>query len=195
MLHDTNNSKSLLKQLSKKGKILFYNTCPDYIFLQSDFFGLTGFALGPNKTNVVPRLDNTDKVGTQFLAFNDWWNKTIIVDNNNKRFSRKDIILNIANKDGGSHVDPKVKVEYDQLSKGQSLNWKQTIDGLNQNVKLIQLATARQIAHEVLVSFAKSIPKAFESIGLKDSYLKEQSPAEKYVKDGGIIFNADVRYQ
>jgi len=50
-----------------------------------------------------------DKFPMKFLPLDDWWNEEIIYDRvNNRKFSRKQIILNAANKDGGAHVDPKV---------------------------------------------------------------------------------------
>jgi hypothetical protein len=44
-------------------------------------------------------------------SFNDWWSKDCVVEITNESYTRKDIVLYIANKAGGAHVDPHYQKE------------------------------------------------------------------------------------
>jgi hypothetical protein len=83
----------------------------------------------------------------QSSAFAQWWAATVFVDRAQRRMSRADVVLSVANKDGGAHVDASLPGDYASLSRGNSLGW--TADGkpLPGRPELIAI---RQIAHEVL---------------------------------------------
>lgn len=64
--------------------------------------------------DIAPNLDiwNTEK---KHIPFDEWWNKNIVFRDtaNNQTLTRHKVVLMVANKDGGSHFDPKVPIEYD----------------------------------------------------------------------------------
>lgn len=87
-----------------------------------------------------------------YSNFDDWWNEWVIVDHNKSAFSRKDLILNLANKDGGAHVDPKLDQDYANLTRNNSVGWT-GYDGIKEfPVTDIELYSVRQIAYELLHS-------------------------------------------
>jgi hypothetical protein len=45
-------------------------------------------------------------------AFSDWWPRMVMRDAENRRFSRADLVLTVANQDGGAHVDPTLDEDY-----------------------------------------------------------------------------------
>jgi hypothetical protein len=93
-----------------------------------------------------------------FIAFRLWWDSNIIFkDSRGETFTRRTIVLAVANQDGGSHVDPELDAEYAGLSKENSLGWTfriadKEVAWPNNPVP----ASVRQIAHETLVTLAAS---------------------------------------
>lgn len=53
--------------------------------------------------------------------FLTWWKRPIVQDLHKETFSRSEIVLAVANKDGGSHVDPILPARLDELKNGGSL--------------------------------------------------------------------------
>jgi hypothetical protein len=47
----------------------------------------------------------------------------IITDSAGADFTRKDLVLALANQDGGAHVDPALNEAYEALSQSNSLGW------------------------------------------------------------------------
>ena len=159
LLHDTSSSNSLLNQLGKKD-ILFYDTADDYEpkNLMSQF-GLLAITIG-KKNEYIPRLDSDISTlhRTAKIPFTNWWEKIVIIDSERNEFSRKDLVLSVCNKDGGAHVDPVLGDDYAKLTREGSLGW-QTLDG--ESLKNAELASVRQIAHEVFKSLEDEFPEYF----------------------------------
>jgi hypothetical protein len=166
LVYDTDNSHSLLSQLCLKNRKFFDTASPVVEGVSGEtqrigsFCGLVGIGVGiKNKQSYIPYLDETpgDKFG--FVDFNEYWNRNIFIDNNKNKFTRKDIVLAITNQDGGAHVDPKIDEKYKQLSRQNSLGWKTSVDGkIWDNSQGSELATVRQIAHELLHTFEPDYP-------------------------------------
>ena len=65
----------------------------------------------------------------------------------------------VANTDGGAHIDPEIDASYAALSRQNSIGY---AVGVNVNIEPIdksELASIRQIAHEILVSIADRHPE------------------------------------
>jgi SEC-C motif len=82
------------------------------------------------------------------VSFKDWWERTILTDQLGNRFSRADLVLSVAEQDGGTHIDAVVNEKYRQLTRENSL-------GLRQSSELpiansVALASVRHIAEELL---------------------------------------------
>lgn len=94
------------------------------------------------------------------IPFVNWWNDPVLKDNQCRKFCRKDLILHVADTDGGAHVDPELEEAYMAISRDNSLGW---FFG-NGKVEVAlsgrpELACMRQIAHELLSTLHQFVPE------------------------------------
>lgn len=148
LVHDTRNSTSLLKQLNKKD-VLFLDTAnpynPNNIISQ---FCLLSLKITHSGANFSALLDTQE---IKKLEFSKWWNKIIIADKHGQTITRRELILTLANQDGGAHIDPKLDEKYANLFRFNSLDiFVNDPHGSQKPMKSSHLVSARQIAHEVL---------------------------------------------
>lgn len=158
LLHDTSMSMSLLRQLGLKHRLLFLDTAgpvnrrnllpltPMLIFRAT----MTEGGLVPSYQPVFydgPRPDS----GLRALPFDDWWTMMVLRDADLEEFSRRDLVLYLANKVGGAHVDPDTQERLDTLAKSQTVGFSV---GDGRTERRIQedpiLPYVRQIAFELL---------------------------------------------
>ena len=164
LVHDTAQSKSLLGLLNLKD-IDFFDTAPEYS--QNIIGSFNGLALEMLSSSTggryVPRckVPGNPAEPYAFKPFGIWWQKTILVDMQKQKFSRRKIILALANKDGGAHVDPELNADYAALTRENSMGWFYTIGDETGPFGDIELVSARQIAEEVLVTLKKARPDLF----------------------------------
>lgn len=160
LVHDTEQSTSLLKHLGKK-EIEFLSTnhkTPN----ESVHLGLVRrinmgvkngiggearyWPLCSEKYFSMPNSKNN-------LTFINWWETEVILSSSNSGLTRKDLVLDIANKDGGAHFESKVQKKYDDFrhtwSGGSTLVG--TKSGVKRGYDNIPIYPAiRQIAYELL---------------------------------------------
>lgn len=157
LLHDTQNSKSLLGQLNMKS-MLFWDTSikvPDGNISLGPYEGLICINLGTAGAKYIAPLDEPPTPPRQ-VPFENYWNEPVLVDNKKNLFSRKDLILNLANKDGGSHIDLVLTSKYADLSRRNSLGWQDKNGNFLTDAELV---IVRQIAHEILKTLKPNYPK------------------------------------
>jgi len=164
LVNDTPKYKSLLAQLNKKN-ILFYDTAPNYNPKNlMPHVGLASIELGGGgSARYLALLDDVplDRLNKK-VSFHDWWNKIVIVDKARAQFTRRSMILNVADKDGGAHIDPSLDQQYAALSRFNSLEWKVVVGGVESPFKnRPELACIRQITHEVLKSLKDEFGEYF----------------------------------
>lgn len=160
LLHDTRHSKSLLGQLGMKDVLFFDSAHPRHPRAVTTYCGLTVLMMGPQTHKYVPMLDDTLDGPKRPLPFEAWWDSTVIVDNTHRRFTRKNLVLAVANQDGGAHVDPTLDEHYARLSRRNSLAWYHVPNrGPTVPVDGAVPATIRQIAHELLKTFRPGYTK------------------------------------
>ncbi|HEX3099453.1 MAG TPA: SEC-C metal-binding domain-containing protein [Patescibacteria group bacterium] len=164
LLHDTSSSHSLLGQLNLKTNNFFSTSVSTRSLGQNQsrigsYSGLIGLSVS-SKSGYVPYLDDIPGDYTGYIDFDTYWNEIIFVDKGGDKYNRKEIILSVANQDGGSHVDPALDAKYAKLSRDNSLGW---IAGNNEDgfipVSGAELAAIRQIAHEVQRTLNPNMPK------------------------------------
>jgi len=105
--------------------------------------------------------------------FKAWWSEPIMATSTGQeldhtpRYSREDLVLSVANQDGGAHVDHR-DAAYDQLTReyftfeiairsGDSISPYKPVQGNPVSVCI------RQIAHEVLSTLSLDLPAALEA--------------------------------
>jgi len=157
LLYDHRNSRSLLGQLELKN-IKFLDTAIENTSnVHTAHCALARILFAGKKTQYVALLDDAPGKMTDY---DNWWNGVIFEDNEGNKISRNDIILTMADQDGGAHVDPCIRKDYSRLSKGQSLgHMYMSSDRGWVNMQGAELASVRQIAHEVLKSLNPNYEK------------------------------------
>lgn len=152
ILHETASSHSLLKQLNYNYPLLLWSS--GALYTPSNLissWSLLSMQYGPNGALYLPHLDDIVS-RTFFLSDEDWWNE-IIFDDKRAFLTRRDIILFVANQDGGAHVDPTLSEVYADLIKNNSLGIQILKNGIAENPKNNPAyASIRQIGHEFLKS-------------------------------------------
>lgn len=171
LLHDTNKSRSLLNQLGLKNRYFYDTATAETLDNISDsfdyrnnrysgqFLGIIGMT---EIAHLVPFLDSQEnRMFFGFVPFDDYWNRTILLDGKEKRFTRKDIVLDVVNKDGGAHVDTDIDESYHALTRENSMQIYAQDAGSStfRTMNDIALINVRQIAHEILRTFCIDYPK------------------------------------
>jgi len=148
LLHDTNNSRSLLSLLSKKN-IQFADTAfePDSDSVAAHG-GLVFIAMGAMQPRFVAGLDDVPSL--RWISFDEWWNAPVFVDQKRNILTRKNLVLIAANQDGGAHVDPDLDEAYYELTRNNSFGWFSVEKNASKPIAGAERAAIRQIAHEVL---------------------------------------------
>jgi len=166
LVHDTSNSTSLLTLLNKKN-IKFYDSATPYA--PRNLFPYSGLAMmristSEGASHVAP-LDGgaPTRSRTRKIPFNVWWDNMFVIRGKDQQtFTRKDLVLTVANKEGGAHIDPKLDQAYTNLSRFNSIGWRAVIRGVDQDFKNTPvLPSIRQIAHEVLKTLRDSVVDLF----------------------------------
>ena len=104
-------------------------------------------------------LDDVPHGKIRKVAFPVWWESLIFVDAEAGEFSRKDLVLKVANQDGGAHVDPEIDQSYAKLSRGNSLQDFYYEENELRPMEGAHRAAIRQIAHELLKSISPGYQK------------------------------------
>ncbi len=124
LVHDTNSSTSLLKMMSLKDSIGYYDTsvAKGSISFWKGNFSISGWDLSSlphiglvgKEINVLSDTECLIKYTPVYkdwsvkgkpVDFQTWWNTEIFDNNRGVTLTRKDLILNATNKDGGAHID------------------------------------------------------------------------------------------
>ena len=153
LLHNTQNSTSLLKLLDKEN-IKFYNTAhpfnPNNLLSQSS---LVTMRIGGGGGKYVAMLDDRPPSVdiNKRVPFDEWWKNIILSDTKGYRLTRKELITTITNKEGGAHVDPMLDESYHALTRDNTMGWVYSAGGETKEFdNNVTYPSIRQIAHEVL---------------------------------------------
>ncbi len=146
MFHDTKNSHSLLGLLNKLSGSFISTALPFDPGNLSTHGGLIMTAMWGAATTYYAPLD--DCITYRWLGFDDWWNEVVFLDDKRETLTRRDLVLTVANQDGGAHVDPALSEKYARLSRHNSLGWVLAPGDLP--IPNAERAAIRQISHEVL---------------------------------------------
>jgi len=165
LLYDNGkNTVSLLTHLNKKD-MLFYDTARDLDprnLLGESTLTYMEMRIGEGEMcKYSPNLDDSPANQNLKVPFDVWWNKKVIKDQPGTTFSRKDLILSVCHKDGGAHIDARLNEKYGDLTRNNSLGVIYELKNSSGPIPGIELASVRQIAHEVLKSLADEFPEYF----------------------------------
>lgn len=158
MVHDTKGSTSVLELLQVKRNLQYLDTAQEVD--ESNLVATWGLVMMRWSR---PSLDVPSEVSWhaglgdlpptllgRSKPFEEWWNDPVSVDNNGERFSRRDFVLGVANKEGGSHVDSKLSARYAALTRDDSLGKLYlTSTGNLESLGSPAVPSVRQIAYEL----------------------------------------------
>jgi len=167
LVHDTKSSTSLLSLLGMKG-VDFVDTA--FPFVEENQLSHSSLVqIHHTKRGTVPKAHLDGGIPNRSIKFDAWWNGIVFVDGARNEFSRKDIVLTLANQEGGAHVDSRIDLHYQNLRKHNSLGWVDVFSDGKQVPGADQVpATMRQIGHEILKTlipdFAAEHPKSNETL-------------------------------
>ena len=174
LVHDTNNSTSLLKLLNGK-QIPFLNTnAPKNsvaywqltkVNMQGNVFDANTPYVGIVGKHVIGSDEGINiiyspiyKAWTNFndyIDFETWWGAEIYDNKKGDVLTRKGLILNVANKDGGAHID-NLKQEYSSFKKSDILKFE--VNGILQGADNIPAYPAvMQISWELFHSIKNAM--------------------------------------
>ncbi len=164
LLHDTAKSHSLLERLGmKSGGFYAYSTPINGRNLLTDW-PLAIARIGSDGIALMPALDNAG-VTPRLIGFDDWWSELVYRDPNASiTLDRRSIVLAVANKDGGAHVDPEVDDIYAHLVNQGIGMIAQTPHG-EMTFEDLEKVSIRHIAFEVLKSIQPLVIKRLGNRG------------------------------
>jgi len=171
LLHHTHSSRSLLEQLNLRGGF-FYESAgalnPKNLITECN---LVMLRIGPDGGSYQPLVAAGDPpFPPRLVPFSDWWNAPVLKDIKGRFLNRRELVCNVADTDGGAHVDPELDEVYMDLSRNNSLGWVFESNSITEPMKgRPELACVRQIAHELLLTLRRRHPSAFASITVSDA--------------------------
>lgn len=136
LVHDTGASTSLLAHLGLKNKLRWADGIlveqlqlmireqsagrPMYASLLTTIKLPVGFLDDPGLVRHVPVFE-IQAVGERYVPFDYWWETPRLSNSDLVPVGRKDIVLWLANKDGGAHVDGELPNGYLRISRGSTM--------------------------------------------------------------------------
>src|SRR5262245_21697436 len=130
LVHNTKVSTSLLKQLGVQHQLSYPDTArrrtprPPGVLAYTWDAGLGEIRMDSDKAQFVAPLGGGDEESTYGRQpFRTWWNRPILHDMLGHIFKRSEVVLFLAQKLGGAHVDPKLPVRFEAMTKLNSLGW------------------------------------------------------------------------
>jgi hypothetical protein len=125
LVHETKSSKPLLSQARSNGlELQISEHVVEPPAGEEVFSFVVGARMGPGP-EIAPAVDLTSSHRTMSTV-GAWWNRTVFAfpfDGSRVVCSRKKIILTLANKEGGAHVDPEEDADYLRLLTNESLTF------------------------------------------------------------------------
>jgi hypothetical protein len=128
----------------------------------------------------------------KWVSFSQWWNKVIFIESQHgqprrQTLTRKQLVLGMANREGGAHVDPKLTGAFADLTRSNSLGVLATGYGGVSTTAPPHNAAVRQIAHEVSESLEAVMPVAAGSIhgeASASANLRQAAPNADHTEEG-----------
>jgi len=159
LVHDTTSSHALLGQLGELTTMLFTDTSlpinPNNLILSHGGLVLMKMTTGKG-IEWVPRTEIPPSPGAEprDVQFTPWWNTEVMRDSQGTLWSRRRMVLTIANKEGGAHIDPDRPVDVRAIEEENSMGWTYH-DPINGDQPMSDgplMPSIRQIAYELEAS-------------------------------------------
>jgi len=167
LVHDTPKSESLLKQLGMK-TIPFYSTA--YPWDPKNLLAHLGLLQirwnNKGEASYIEPLDDRPPPFLRWVLFDEWWTEIVFDDRKGSSLMRKDIVLGLANKEGGAHVDPKLTIPYETITRHSIFLIIETPTGKKPLSGKMEILAMRQISHELLKTLERA---GYSYVGISPS--------------------------
>jgi hypothetical protein len=160
IFHDTSKSISLLRHLGTPNPQMVSTATPfadeQLVPDVPSLYLVELKAEAPNlRCWAEPMIERNH--GTHMLPFGEWWAKEVVIDLKNGfgALTRKQLVLEAANRDGGAHVDGELDSSYEKALEGAGVPIEVVFkDGkvMEAAFQYVNYASLRQIGYEVLRS-------------------------------------------
>lgn len=155
LMHDTKRQKSLLTHLNAKNIVLTSSCLDIESRIQPGtrarmFNGMGRIEAGPRGARYYPKLG--DGMFHDDLPIERWWEQTVFILDPDTWVSRKDVVLDAADKDGGAHVDAALTPVYARLVESGDLGFFVGEHGKQIPISGHHYVALRQMGHELLNS-------------------------------------------
>jgi hypothetical protein len=161
LCHDSHQSRALLTQLDVIERLEFLDSStgidPQNM---APILGLFGMQLGPRGGRFIPFLGDRP-IDHPPLPFERWWHADVIrLSDRTTTYSRRQLVLTAANKEGGAHVDAGIDPLYHALAHENALGmvWGRG-NSPPQPFNDPTMVAVRQIAYELLVTLVGQLPR------------------------------------
>jgi hypothetical protein len=130
LVHDSarSRSNSLLAQAQLLDQLDFHDTSlalnPSNLMPQHSGLVVARITMGvgskwvPRKSVGPPPAPGAEP---RAVPFKDWWTMPVVRDSGGRTWSREEMVLDIANKEGGAHVDPKQPLDVQAIEAENSM--------------------------------------------------------------------------
>lgn len=193
LLHQTKTSTSLVTHIERSSDLRFLNTAharsPN---AGSPITPLLHLKLG-GPTLYIPKLATGVSGEPRWLILDEWKNRVVLATpDESSRFTAEQLILLLANKEGGAHIDGKLPPEYYALSRenslgirlyrlpwgGRGISYDDALGG--QEVESPAPAAVRQLTFEVMwtlhLEFGLGLPRCVPNVDPLDLAAEWRSP-------------------
>lgn len=178
LLHDRGQSRSVLAQLDLLPHLRLLDSATKFDPRNLiSTLGLVALQMtieseGGSARYVAPFGDRPN-VGRRLVPFDTWWTRIVASSRpyrpETQTVSRKDLVLALANREGGVHVDPLHDPSYRELAMENGFGFVYRI-GHESDDRVVEgdpvAASVRQIAYEVETSLADELPRLLPDIFL-----------------------------
>lgn len=166
LVHDTGRSTSLLHHLGVKNRVGFVDRGPPepppggghVIHFGVCIVRMQMVPGGDVRYQPVLGNPSPERVHPP-MSFKDWWRAPILRDQQGNSFTREELVLALANKDGGAHIDAALDEAYEALTRDNSMGFTQGEDNRPITNSLVH-ASVRHIAYELLETIEGGMTRA-----------------------------------
>jgi len=158
LVHDTARSHALLQLLGELTQMVFIDTSlpinPNNLMPNHTGLVLTKVTVGTG-IEWVPRLDTPSFTTLRETTFAEWWRTDLMKSGSGALWSRHSIVTDVANKEGGAHVDPDQPLDIQAIEDQNSMGMTYYDPFLGNEITMQQgpmLPSVRQIAYELETS-------------------------------------------
>lgn len=164
LVHDTHKSHALLNQLGLH-TIEFYDTALDkrpksvYLGLVIKYIGTLKDGVGGPVLYIPVYKSEFHFRNKKWTSFYSWWNQVVFENPDGTSLTRRQLVLGLANQEGGAHIDPEIDKAFDVFRHSYSGGMRITgsISGIERPFDNIPvLPSIRQVGYEIIESFKKA---------------------------------------